>query len=661
MSGGVPSDEVAEDYKASLEFLVSNDRYVINNLTVIAKENTEHADAISKVLEEHIRVAPPSHKLPALYVLDSIAKNIGTPYTLFLGHNLYKTFMGAYSLVDNNIRKKLDDMLKTWRNPVPGSIDSRPVFPPDITRSIDKALLQAKTAALQQLRTNHSAMIRPKSVAAAAGNSWRNTPTPPQNMARVTAPPSQGYVQNGAPNGSYRTNSPYPPYTQFMPPQQTPPQYQPPIQPPIQLPTTHPSQTQQLPDIGSLHRDIDALILTTRDHFARNPYDEGVQTRLKALLDLQTVLKTQQVEPHMIKAARDQVTWLQSLPIPPPAPIPQAPVNIPVAAAVATPPPVQVSYPSQPSLPALPSTTSLADLLASVARSRQGQSAPPPPPSNPTAPLPPPQSQTAFTALNQGPPPSGAENPLIASLRAAGILPPSGNTPLNGSAAQGPTPLSYPPRPSAISTPPVQLASLVGAIQSQQGARNDVELTSASLKIPRPYLVAKIYEARPSQCSTCGRRFLLTEEADSAKRGQSRSWYVDELEWIRSRDNEESIDGSANDGKDSKGLAAAAALKNDPKTKFIPVPSDNALASLPCPICQEKFDPSWNDEAQDFVWMDAEKIGSKVYHASCYSELQKDEANTPRTSTPDSVLGKRKAEATNGNPSPAKIKKELAV
>ena len=59
MSGGVPSDEVAEDYKASLEFLVSNDRYVINNLTVIAKENTEHADAISKVLEEHIRTVSP--------------------------------------------------------------------------------------------------------------------------------------------------------------------------------------------------------------------------------------------------------------------------------------------------------------------------------------------------------------------------------------------------------------------------------------------------------------------------------------------------------------------------------------------------------------------------------------------------------------------------
>lgn len=117
-------------------------------------------------------------------------------------------------------------------------------------------------------------------------------------------------------------------------------------------------------------------------------------------------------------------------------------------------------------------------------------------------------------------------------------------------------------------------------------------------------------------------------------------------EWIRARDNEESTDGTADRGKDPKGLMAAAALKIDPKTKFIPVPSDNALASLPCPICQEKFDPSWNDEAQDFVWMDAEKIGSKVYHASCYSELQKDEAITPRTSTPDCVLGKRKLEVS---------------
>lgn len=55
MSSTQASDEVAEDYRASLETLTTNDRYGINNFTVIAKEYIEHADKISKVLEEHIR------------------------------------------------------------------------------------------------------------------------------------------------------------------------------------------------------------------------------------------------------------------------------------------------------------------------------------------------------------------------------------------------------------------------------------------------------------------------------------------------------------------------------------------------------------------------------------------------------------------------------
>lgn len=55
MSSGLASDEVAEDYKNSLEDLITNDRFQISNLTVIAKENTEHAMAISRVLENHIR------------------------------------------------------------------------------------------------------------------------------------------------------------------------------------------------------------------------------------------------------------------------------------------------------------------------------------------------------------------------------------------------------------------------------------------------------------------------------------------------------------------------------------------------------------------------------------------------------------------------------
>jgi pre-mRNA cleavage complex 2 protein Pcf11 len=68
MSSGLASDEVAEDYKNSLEDLTGNDKFQISNLTVIAKENTEHAMAISRVLENHIRTVGLSFPLPASLV-----------------------------------------------------------------------------------------------------------------------------------------------------------------------------------------------------------------------------------------------------------------------------------------------------------------------------------------------------------------------------------------------------------------------------------------------------------------------------------------------------------------------------------------------------------------------------------------------------------------
>ena len=79
------------------------------------------------------------------------------------------------------------------------------------------------------------------------------------------------------------------------------------------------------------------------------------------------------------------------------------------------------------------------------------------------------------------------------------------------------------------------------------------------------------------------------------------------------------------------------------------MPSDSAQASKPCPICQEKFEMSWKEDKQDFVWMDAKEINGRVYHASCYADFKKDEDKEPaRMATPDSVLGKRKAEV-NGH------------
>jgi pre-mRNA cleavage complex 2 protein Pcf11 len=49
------SEAVAKDFQEALEDLSSNARYEIANLTLIARENTEHALAISGALQEHIR------------------------------------------------------------------------------------------------------------------------------------------------------------------------------------------------------------------------------------------------------------------------------------------------------------------------------------------------------------------------------------------------------------------------------------------------------------------------------------------------------------------------------------------------------------------------------------------------------------------------------
>ena len=214
MSVGLPSDEVAEDYKNSLEDLTLNSRYEISNLTVIAKENTEHALAISRVLENHIRNTPPERKLPALYVLDSVVKNVGTPYTLFLGRNLYSIFMNAYSLVNLNVRRKLDEMLKTWKEPVPGSLDQRPVFPPEITRHIESALIKARTAAIQeqqqqQARTQRELMARQRQMAT-PNTQWRSTPTPPQVNGRYYPPSQQGFPQYTVPSGLYQVSGSLP-------------------------------------------------------------------------------------------------------------------------------------------------------------------------------------------------------------------------------------------------------------------------------------------------------------------------------------------------------------------------------------------------------------------------------------------------------------------
>lgn len=123
--------------------------------------------------------------------------------------------------------------------------------------------------------------------------------------------------------------------------------------------------------------------------------------------------------------------------------------------------------------------------------------------------------------------------------------------------------------------------------------------------------------------------------AESLKRGANRSWYVGEEDWIRSTDELDTtsqtggvvsmqrLSTATNNSAGTAGATAAEiaqARKKAAQEQYIPVPNDPTSTNLTCPVCKEKFETSWHADAEEWVWMDAMKVGQKVYHASCYSE-----------------------------------------
>lgn len=59
--------------------------------------------------------SPPQIRLFALYLLDSIAKNVGHPYTALFARFIERVFLETYQLVDPQVKVKLEELLGTWR------------------------------------------------------------------------------------------------------------------------------------------------------------------------------------------------------------------------------------------------------------------------------------------------------------------------------------------------------------------------------------------------------------------------------------------------------------------------------------------------------------------------------------------------------------------
>lgn len=241
-------------------------------------------------------------------------------------------------------------------------------------------------------------------------------------------------------------------------------------------------------------------------------------------------------------------------------------------------------------------------------------------------------------------------------------------------------------------TPPTQSATPVANAATPGNKWDwrsiDVEMKSLSLKIPRPHLIPRLSETLPIQCSSCARRFEDSEKgrnekrahldwhfrvhqrmAESVKRGQNRSWYVDEEEWIKTIDDAEDILPASHTANNIP-APTQAAQQAELKKQYVVVPDASETYRV-CPICQEELKYVWHDETDEFVWMDAKQVGGRIYHASCHAEASKDRANAPTTTiaaptgngsrggTPDSAQGvKRKIEDEDASERKVKIKTE---
>ncbi|KOS18586.1 Uncharacterized protein ESCO_001400 [Escovopsis weberi] len=660
-------DEVAEDYRLALEDLSSNMRFEISNLTVIARENTEHALAIAEVLQQHILKAPPGKKLPALYVMDSIVKNVGTPYTLYFGRNLFKTFMESYAVVDHGVRRKMEEMLKTWKDPVPGSLDTRPVFSHELVRPIENALMKARAASMpqqQQAQGPIPGRSRPN-----VFPPHRNTPTPPGGRGL----PPGGYPQQQPMTNGHQQQQQHQQHQQLQQQTQHHHQQQLQQQPGPYGPAGPASAAPAGNSVENLSNDIQTLIVALKAEFSQNPHDASVQNRLRALLDLQGVVQHASLPSDQLELIKQKATPVH---IPPPSsssafsiPVPVAPMPsvsaAPAAGGAGTDSVTLESLLGKGAMAALlsmrtamsqnPGATAASTTMTTTTTTATTGANPQPSFGNvairspaavhadipQAAPHPPPRTQPL---AQLGAP--GVAFSLMDQLRAAGMLPSVTSAPA-------------PPPPAAMTGMPVLPASIANFLAAQRKEAAPSADVGGEIMIDVAALHQKRFrtdeEGKKKKTAHMDWHFKVHQRSSEAeKRGTHRSWYVDQQDWQRARESVDALhDTSATE-------ASAPAAKAADAPQYMPVPEPSSGINTVCPICQDRFENKWLDTAQEWVWLDTVLVGKKAYHASCHAEATRDRdgddlmpgAAGPGAGrrTPEPVLGKRKAELGLGSP-----------
>jgi pre-mRNA cleavage complex 2 protein Pcf11 len=183
--------------------------------------------------------------------------------------------MDAYTLVEPPVRRKFEELLLTWKEPPSTGLTTTPVFPLDVTRKIETALLKAKTLALQLEQRRQREMV------AAGLVQHRNTP--PMSFLN-NQPEWNGNTVRAIDHSYSMAHS---------------------LQNMVNVyPTTSPSNQDIL--LGEIKN---MLTIVTRT-LLLNPADEAARTQATALNQLQSILQTSALPYDQIESVRQQLAAL---------------------------------------------------------------------------------------------------------------------------------------------------------------------------------------------------------------------------------------------------------------------------------------------------------------------------------------------------------------
>ncbi|XP_054263515.1 uncharacterized protein LOC128986927 isoform X2 [Macrosteles quadrilineatus] len=128
--------EIAESFASSLSELTVNSKPHINMLTMLADDHLEYAPIITETVLTHLQKVPPEIKLPVLYLIDSIMKNVGKAYINLFTQNIVQCFTATFEKVDEKTREQMFKLRQTWSD----------VFPQKVIYALDAKVHQIDPA-----------------------------------------------------------------------------------------------------------------------------------------------------------------------------------------------------------------------------------------------------------------------------------------------------------------------------------------------------------------------------------------------------------------------------------------------------------------------------------------------------------------------------------